>query len=281
MTEAAWRFVKIGLVVTGEGERDFISAFLRPIAATGKCHFPIILQTGQRHALTETKERAYNATGKIIPDRDAAIGAKIRHWLASDESHYAIWLDDLESASRPDAARKFERMRKAVDTMLSKSELLKPRFAVHFLVNMLEAYYFAHTSVVNAVNFQRDEVETPVYLQLQDHAGDCENLVHPKNELKRLVANIGRGFSFDETLDGTVIVHRLDLDRILGSPATCRSLRTLVAWCWETIGEPRAERFRLTDGVYWNATAGQLQVQPPQEYIGPLGDEEAFTPQRN
>lgn len=266
MNDSTWKFIKIGLVVTGEGEREFAADLFQSILETGKCTFPILRQTGQRRAIRDERQRAYNATGKVIPDRDAEIGAQIRGWLRQNDSHFAIWLDDLESAHRSEAAGKFSRLRKAVDVMLAKEPKLKPRFSAHLLVNMLEAYYFAQASAVNEV------LETT----LTNHVGDCENIPHPKNELKRLARAAGK--SFDEKADGAKIVPKLDIESILGNPNSCRALRTLVAWCWEALGEARTDRFQLNDGIYWDITARQLCEQPAPDRILPLEQEKPYQP---
>lgn len=182
------------------------------------------------------------------------------------ENYYAIWIDDLETSRRQTAQDQFDRLIKTLDTMLGHKPDLRKRCSVHFLVNMLEACYFAHTAAVNEV----------LGTTLTDHAGDCENIPHPKNELKRLAKVVGK--SFDEKADGAKIVPKLDLQKILDNPATCRALRTLVAWCWETIGEPRTDRFRLTDGVYWNITAGQLHEWPSTEKSLSLDVEMTYQP---
>lgn len=269
MNAATWRFVKFGLVVTGQGESDFLSELFRGIAASGRCHFRVIHTVGQRVPISEKQQRAYREHGKIIPDRDAEIGAKIRRWLVDSSDHSAIWIDDLESSERSAAAEKFARLRKTAEEMLSRMPEQLKRFSVHFLVNMLEAYYFAQTEAVNAV----------LGTDLHDHAGDCENIVHPKNELKRLANQAG--VAFDERSNGAEIVPKLDLDHILSNPQTCRALRTLVAWCWQAIGEPRSDKFRLADGVYWDITAAQLSDLPPAEQRGPLAAEESYQPLQN
>ena len=47
--------------------------------------------------------------------------------------------------------------------------------SVHFLVNMLEAYYFAHAAATNGV----------LGTELEDFEGDVESIRHPKNDLKK------------------------------------------------------------------------------------------------
>lgn len=167
------------------------------------------------------------------------------------------------------AAEKFQRLRSTIDTMLANEVALRSNASVHFFVNMLEAYYFAHVDAVNEV----------LAINLAEHAGDCENIVHPKNELKRLAKQAG--VPFDERSNGAEIVPKLNLDQILSNPQTCRALRTLVAWCWEAVGETRSEKFRLTDGVYWDITAGQLSDLPAVERISPLAVEESYQPLQN
>jgi hypothetical protein len=49
----------------------------------------------------------------------------------------------------------------------------------YFLVNMLEAYYFAHSKAVNMAAGR--------IVLANDHEGDVETIPHPKNELKALI----------------------------------------------------------------------------------------------
>lgn len=273
----AWRFIRIGLVVTGEGEWDFLPELLREIAATGHAHFFVLRRTGQRTGLSEARIDDYVNQGKQIPDHDAEVAYDIRRHVATT-NHYAIWIDDLESDSRADAVGKVGRLTRALNVVMGKRQDLRERCSAHMLVNMLEAYYFAHTDAVNGVNLNRRGDGEEIFLDLKDHAGDCENITHPKNELKKAAKSLDRGVTFDEVTHGGEIVRSLDLERVLSDPTRCRALRTLVAWCWEAIGEPRDERFRLSDGVYWDVTAPQLRIPPSAEQIGPLSEEEPYRP---
>jgi hypothetical protein len=155
-------------------------------------------------------------SGKTIPDKDAnEIGITARKYLnqkPNPECRYVILLDDLEY-SRVNIARDvFDRYRQALDTILKEQ---KNRASVHFLVNMLEAYYFADAAAINAV------LET----SLTDYEGDVETIRHPKGELKKLYPN------FREVRDGGEILDYLDVEKVLSNPDTCASLRTLFAWC--------------------------------------------------
>jgi hypothetical protein len=265
MVESTWRFVHIGLIVTGRGEEEFVVDFLRQLRETGHCDVKILRFVGQRNPQSEKKRQKALAAGTIIPDSDEKIGLEIRRWLNRSDLHYAIWLDDLESAMRSFVKQKFERLRTAGDAMLTPVPECKNRYGVHFFVNMLEAYYFADIDAVNSA----------LNLALQPHADDCENIRHPKNELKMLA---GKG-AFDEKADGARIVAQLNLETILSSPEHCRALRTLVAWCWEAIGEPRDERFHLASGQFWDVTAAQLQLAPDAAQVGTLGTETGYLPE--
>ncbi len=273
-----WRFVHFGLVVTGKGEFEFLPDFFKAImAASGRCTFQAIDKPGQRQALSQKRITKYSQKGKTLPSKDEDVGLLILRY-ASNLDHFVIWIDDLESADRYSAKNKLGRLLQILDDLMHDLPDIRRRCSAHFLVNMLEAYYFADANAINQVNFQRDPSRPPFYPQFTNHDGDCENIRHPKNELKDRIRQSERGASFDERLDGASIVKGLDLERILVDSQKCRALRTLVAWCWEAIGEPRTDRFRLTDGVYWNVTAGQLQHQPEAHLIGELGNEEGYRP---
>ena len=81
-------------------------------------------------------------------------------------------------------------------------------------MNMLEAYFFADIETVNQV----------LGTNLEEHEGDVEEIRNPKAELK------GHYPGYDEKADGTRIVQRLDIPRVLSRKETCASLRTMLAW---------------------------------------------------
>jgi hypothetical protein len=240
---APWRFYKIGLLVTGKGEEQFLPKLLRALTRAGTCSFQVLGRIRQRSAITSQKRTiAMVGTGKVIPTEDEqAIGLPARSWLQSDPNRLLLLVDDLEH-DRSDARRAiFARYRTALDTML-RTEEQRARASVHFLVNMLEAYYFANAAAVNAV----------LGTSISDHVGDVEEIRHPKNELKAL----HRGF--DEVAHGRDIVERLDAERVLDDPATCASLRVLFGWCVLATGGELGPRFRLDSGVHDVVTGPQL-----------------------
>ncbi|MCI0459812.1 MAG: DUF4276 family protein [Gemmataceae bacterium] len=145
----------------------------------------------------------------------------------------------------------FNRYRLALNQMLGPYGLTH-RASIHFLVNMLEAYYFAHCDAVN--------VAAGAEILAQDHPDDVESIGHPKNQLKQLWNG------FDEVEHGSAILGQLDLDRVLQHNERCCWLRTLFHWCisriplasvWDT---QLLQQFRLPDGCRISLTENQQIV---------------------
>lgn len=240
--QRGWTFFKVGLLVTGEGEREFLPSLFHALTATGRCHFEVIRRINQRSPVTaEKKLLKMVGSGKTIPDKDAdEIGLPARTWLNGGKDRLVILVDDLEHDRRDKVREIFKRYRLALDIMLGQRSGLS---SVHFLVNMVEAYYFAHASAINAV----------LGTTLVDHEGDVEDIRHPKNELKKLAA-------FDEKRDGAQIVALLDLSHVLSRPDTCASLRVLFAWLSNRMGLSCGEEFCLSSGIHDVVTGPQLAM---------------------
>ncbi len=158
-------------------------------------------------------------------------------------------IDDLEGARRGIAEAVYARYRGALDTILSPVGW-QTRASAHFLVNILEAYYFAHSEAVNSV--------AGVAVLAADHPTDVEQIGHPKSELKRCWKG------FDEVDHGRRIVPLLDLEHVLSRPQECCSLRAMIAWCVAKLIEAGAvwddtltNSYRLTDGCRSPLTSGQ------------------------
>ena len=175
-----WRFVYFGLIVTGKGEKEFLPDLFRSVAASGRCTFKVICRIGQRGPVTSPKRKLRMlGSGKAVPDRDASeIGLPARGFLSSHD-RYVLLVDDLEADRSQVMQEVFGRYRAALDTVLSEDQAR--RAAVHFFVNMLEAYYFADTRAVN------DVLDT----ELADFAGDVESIRHPK-QIEETIAWISR-----------------------------------------------------------------------------------------
>lgn len=249
--DAAWMFCDFGLLVTGEGERDFLPRFLRVLARSHRCTFRVLARIPQLSPITSPKRiLRIPGTNKAITDKDfELIAPKVRGHLnqprASGRRALVILIDDLEHDRASQAGKVFERYREALDKALNERKHLA---SVHFLVNMLEAYYFAHAEAINAV----------LGTKLVDYSGDVEAIRHPKNDLKAAARSLHR--SFDEVEDGEKIIELLDLTHVLSRPHTCASLRTLFGWCKAAMGDEPTEEFCLASGVYSDLTKPQVIV---------------------
>ena len=234
-----WRHVQFGLIVTGETEQHCLADLFRILAAQANCSFRVIRRIGQLSPVTsERRIQRMVGTGKKIPDRDAEqIGFPARHFLCSGGS-FVILVDDLEAGRAKQADAVFARYRVALDTILKDS--MSARAAVHFLVNMLEAYFFADTKAINQV------LDT----NLEDFDGDVETIQHPKNKLKSLHA----GFNAKE--HGPLIVGRLDVPHVLASRNSCASLRTMFKWA----SVAASARDWLPAGRLHGTTKGQIDA---------------------
>ena len=252
MTNAAtWSFFRIALLVTGKGEERFLPQLFRSLAAEGHCSFKVGRRITQLRPMTsERKKQAIVGSGKSIPSRDQEIGITTRGYLTGGYD-YVILIDDLEHDSRDEAEAVFRRYRTALDTILGPAGL-GPRASVHFLVNMLEAYYLADASAINAVPAT----------ELADFEGDVETIRHPKNELKRIHPG------FDEIEHGGEIIQHLDVPGVLSNPETCRSLRTLFGWCSRAIGREFTDVYQLANGRYSELTQPQIDALPDSPAAG-------------
>lgn len=248
--DSACYYLHFGLIVTGVGEREHLPKLFHSLMATGVCTFEVIGRTGQRSPITSVKQKLkLVGSGKTIPDKDATeIGLLARRYLNAGPCHLVLLIDDLEHDRRASAQEVFNRYRLALDTMLPIAQ--RHRAAIHFLVNMLEAYYFADATAINAV--------LRPLPPLEDYTGDVETIIHPKNDLKR------RFPGFDEVQHGGAILDHLDVERALSRPDTCAWLRTLFAWCVKALERsPVYEavsvsgKYRLHDGIMSTVTQGQ------------------------
>jgi hypothetical protein len=243
-------FFKFGLFVTGEGERNHLPKLFKSLTKSGICSFEVIRFIGQRSPITSDKKKLKMVgSGKTIPDRDVQeIGMPARTYLSENRCAYVLLVDDLEHDRRNQAQEIFNRYRQAFDKILQEE---KHRASVHFLVNMLEAYYFADAVAINKV------LETC----LSDYSGDVETIRHPKNELKKLYPG------FDEVENGGSILDCLNIEHVLSRRDTCASLRTIFAWCSKVLeqcaislaeNQSPVDSYRLQDGILSEITKSQL-----------------------
>jgi hypothetical protein len=244
---------KFGLIVTGAGEREFVDRLFRSLSQEAGCSFVVLGKFGQRSPIGQSKTLKMVGQGKVIPDRDAdQIGLPARRFLQGQPCHFVIVLDDVEHDRRPHLAAIFARYRKALDTILRVED--RPRASVHFLANMLEAYYFADSSAVNAA--------LGTTILNSDYPGDVESIRHPKSDLKHHAAKCNA--AFDEKADGGKILDRLNLNHVLSQPRTCEYLRSLIAWCVRQLqtfcpiwDNSIVTRYQIMNGVQAKVTKGQ------------------------
>lgn len=242
-----WTFHHIGLLVTGVGEEKFLPSFLRSLMESGNCSMEVIRRIPQRSARTGPKRKLQMVnTGKTIPDSDELeIGIEARKYLSKPGSRFVVLVDDLENRRQEDHAIHFDRYRSALDTMLTPfKEDRSHRSSVHFLINMVETYYFADPRTVSEV----------MGSELAGNIGDVEEIRHPKNDLKAKFPG------FDEVDHGEKIAKKIDLPLVLSNPLSCASLRTLVKWCVLSTNQPVTDRFQLLSGATHAVTNGQAPL---------------------
>ena len=239
------------LIVTGKGEEESLPHLFRVFMAKAHCVFTVIRRVGQRSPITAS-DRILRMVGKgqrLPPKDEEEIGLPVLAYLRRYPGSYAMVVDDLEGARRAIAPQVFARYRTALDEVLMPSNL-HTRAAVHFLANMLEAYYFADSHAVNAV--------AGTVVIAADHPTDVEQIGDPKAKLKQL------WHEFDERGHAGPILRSLDAEHVLARPAECCWLRAMFAWCVAKLAESDAifepslvDSFCLADGCRDPATSGQ------------------------
>lgn len=249
--DTACNYLHFGLIVTGKSEQEHLPKLFKSLLATGICTFEVIGFIGQRGPITSEKRKLKMVgAGKIIPDKDAdEIGFPTRTYLKTGDCHFVVLIDDLEHDRQTQVQQVFERYRTAFDTILTDDQ--KRRAVAHFLVNMLEAYYFADAQAINKAL----DLNPPI----SDHAGDVETIRNPKSELKKLYQD------FDQIEDGGRILDLLNVEHVLSKSDSCAWLRTLFAWCVKILERPPyyeslslSDKFCLHDGILSDITKTQL-----------------------
>lgn len=241
MTE--WRFFRFGLIVTGHAEARCLPDLFRIMTAAGTCNFEVIRRIPQRSPRSTEHQLQMVGRGKKIPDRDATeIGLPARRFLASKDT-FVILVDDLEAARWDQRQEVFDRYRRALDTMLHGTG---NRASVHFLVNMLESYFFGDSNAANLV----------LGTSLEDYDGDVETIRNPKARIKSICPE------YDEVDHGCRIIACLAVSRILSRPDACPFLRTMFAWVYRAIGEPDSEIRPLLAGACSDVTEVQIGALP-------------------
>ena len=241
-------YFHFGVIVTGDTEREHLPKLFRSLMASKICHFEVIRKIDQRSPKTSTgQNRTVVGTDQMIERKDELeIGLPARGYVNRSRCHFVLLIDDLEYSRRDQALEVFNLYQTVLDTVLNS---LKHRASVHFLVNMLEAYYFADAQAINAF------LET----SLPDYEGDVETIRNPKSDLRAEY----QGFS--EIDDGGRILDQIDIEHVLSRPDACASLRTLFAWCVKVLEKYSDydcadfyDKYKLNDGKLSEITRTQL-----------------------
>ena len=243
-----WAYFRFGLIVTGETEQEHLPKLFKSLMATGICHFEVIRKTEQRSPRTSRSQGPeVVGTNQMIETKDELeIGLPALGYVNLSGYHFVLLIDDLEHGRRNQALEVFNLYRTVLDTVLNT---LKHRASVHFLVNMLEAYYFADARVINAV----------LGTTLSDSGSDVETIRNPKSKLRQIHQ------SFKVIDDGGEILNQIDIEHILSRPDACASLRTLFAWCVKVLEKYSNydctdfyDKYNLHDGKLSEITGTQL-----------------------
>ncbi|MBN1287954.1 MAG: DUF4276 family protein [Anaerolineae bacterium] len=257
-TTSPCHFFHFGLIVTGKAEREHLPKLFRSLMATGVCTFEVVAFTGQRSPRSIKHQLKMVGEGKLIPDRDATeIGLPAREYLNKGPCCFVLLIDDLEDERRPQAREVYARYRQALDMMLVSAKYIT-RAAVHFLVNMLEAYYFADAQAINKA--------LGLNPAIKDYPGDVETIRNPKHELKQLYPG------FKEVEHGGAILDCLDIEHVLSRPDTCTSLRTLFTWCVKVL--PRHPHYQAFSIPEYHLEDGTLSVITGPQLAGLESDKE-------
>ncbi len=233
MEPATWEHWKFGLIVTGKGEEKGLEKLFKLLAETGLCSFKVIRRIGQLSPITSQKRKKTMAgTGHVIPDKDGEnIGLPARNYIQSANGRFVIVIDDLEWDRHKQVETVFKRYRDALDAALNENGQ-REKAAVHFLVMMLEAYFFADSKAINAI----------LDLDINDYPDDVETIRSPKIDLGNLC------HSYREVEHGTAIIERIRVDHILARHDCCAYLRTLFAWCVNRLNDHAfADHVQLPD----------------------------------
>jgi len=250
--KASCHFFNFGLIVTGETEEIHLPKLFNSLPKIGICNFSVIRRIGQRSPIiSKLRKLKMVGEGKTIPNKDESeIGLPARKYITTNKCRFVLLVDDLEHDRRDIAQQIFDRYRLALDSILYKDQ--KQKVAVHFLVPMLEAYYFADAKSINSV------LKSPN--SLVDYDGDVESKRNPKAELKKLYPG------FDEKEAGGKILDSIDLEHVLSRPDTCASLRTLIKWCVIILERyasfsalSLSDKFCLQQGKLYEVTKKQLE----------------------
>ena len=240
-----WRFVRsLRHDFNRTRRREMFRGSLSHHGSDRSVHLPSTSKDRSTSPRSKKHQQKMVGSAKNIPDRDATeIGFPDRRFLTSDDM-FVLLVDDLEADRSDHRQEIFDRYRRALDTILVPSQAC--RASVHFLVNMLEAYFFAHSDAVNSV----------LGTNLDDYEGDVETIRNPKAEIKSIYDE------YKAVDDGCRIIRRLAVRHVLSRRDACSSLRTMFAGVHKAIGEPESEIGQFLTGRRSDVTKAQICALP-------------------
>lgn len=249
---------RVRLIVTGDLERSALSNSLRR-------YFPELtfLPPVQLHSMTSSPAPSITP-GASPPAQIRRVASAIAAECFDRSRHVAdaiVAIDDLELVNQHRANVVTEWLRIALDLEIEErraahqtagelAHQLRERASLHFMVPMVEAYFFADPGALTAVGLPptvrprlvHPDVEhfltdDPAYLAYADaenerrtRAGRARRRFdeHPKEYLQHLcVREAGRGYI--ETRDGSAALEHIDWIRVCERPDAARHVRSLFA----------------------------------------------------
>ncbi len=220
--------ITFGLLVTGkleEGGREggraqaSLADLFRPIRNTGLCDLKVALRFNQW--VPEKKEPPLTVRRspepKSLPTFKQEIALKVRGWLENGQNRFLIFIDDGERARAATIGEVFADYRSTITALLPEAQ--HPRVAVHFLVNMIEAYYFADP----------ERASEALGWSIPRIGGDPEEIRNPYSDLIEAAGRLGKDYG-KKRETGERVLARIRLEEILKNPEHCGWLRAAVRW---------------------------------------------------
>lgn len=258
-----WPQYRFGLIVTGEAEEKGISGLFKSLTMTGLCSFSVICRIHQSRKSTNLINKSLPVARVVRtikpetrpePDKDeleiSYPAKKFLNGTKPNERRFVILLDDLEHDRLNDMKEIFEHLLFILRKAMNDEQ--RTRASVHFLVMMMEAYFFADAAALKKI----------LNLDREDYKEDVEMIRNPKSDFKDILSSCN-GISYKETEHGVSLLKAVNIEKVLSNPKTCASLRSLFKWCvsklnnhpqFHTVAIPD---FKLADGIVSALTDGQ------------------------
>jgi len=224
---------RIELFVTGRCERLGLASALHRVFPTGD----FAIHRGETHSFTS---RALRPPFGTLPRAEDTLGDMLRSVMRQGKADFAVLVDDLELTNMRCGANVAEYFRTAAHALTANRSQaaqtrLHERCSVHFLVPMLEAYFFRDPNALRAAGAS---VPTPAdvcgapedfrtrdagFLAPADVTGSWKRpfrCAHPKHYLSYLIERASSGDRYREVEQGAAALRALDFRSSLAGPST-------------------------------------------------------------